>query len=629
MFTSTLDKLESQLRTCVRSNDAVGIRESIISLCAELEVPSVGDPSLVVRSPDTQAVIDRCAQLIFSAHQPQPLALCAELLLCSASRLVVVDKPERSFQLIRRALTLAEASGVERTLRRALNNSAVSFLHAGDMTLSLVYGARAYALSKMLGDSVGELSALCNVTGTLAIMGLHSDCLALTKFTQAYVVDDTLATMRFAKAGTLCNAAVSHLALRQFAAAARAASHSLRLLRTPSTFGEVWCATNADSIWLRSAIKLGDSQTALARITAIEARARDFRVGRIEIICEHAVAAHDLHLRKHRDAIDRLLGLRERTKSLPGLHCDSLTLLEDAYQAIGDHASAFACLAEQVEHRSVDQAARVASFFAEIGIEACTISPVHDLASGAINRVMAQPLSSLPSRPSRANVRAMQETFERLAVAAELNEDDSGRHSYRVGRLAGLLAAQVGHDAEIRDNIELAARLHDIGKLGLPSALLARPQALSAAETTVMREHTEIGRKILEQANDPAFDLAKDIAYSHRERWDGEGYPQKLRQTAIPEAARMTAIAEAFDVLTHGRAYQAAVSVPDALSRIQQASGAQFEPRLVSAFVDVVNRLYREHECDAVLLSDYLGSAGTASSFLQARESMHSLMGSL
>ena len=376
---------------------------------------------------------------------------------------------------------------------------------------------------------------------------------------------------------------------------------------------------------------MGDAPTALARITSIEVRARDFRVGRIEIICEHATATYECHLGNPLGAIHRLLALRPRTKLLPGLHRDSLTLLQEAHQAFGDHASALACLAEHVEHLSAEHILRLTGFFADLVVHTQTHSLAHNISAEVMERTHrpTQPIFQPDPQRAIAKPDAMQDTFERLAVAAELNEDDSGRHTYRVGRLTGLLAAEMGHDAETCDNIERAARLHDIGKLGLPGALLARPQNLSVAETKVMREHTEIGRKILEQANDPAFDLAKDVAYSHRERWDGTGYPQQLRHAAIPEAARMVAVAEAFDVLTHGREYQAAVSVPDALTRIQLASGTQFEPRLVTAFFNVVNRLYSESNHNDALLSDFLGSAGTASSFLPARESMHSLMSSL
>ena len=232
-----------------------------------------------------------------------------------------------------------------------------------------------------------------------------------------------------------------------------------------------------------------------------------------------------------------------------------------------------------------------------------TVSPIHDMAAVTMIRISTGH-GAAKLAPHRVKTTAMQETFERLAVAAELNEEDSGRHIYRVGGVTGLLAAELGYDATTANAMERAARLHDIGKLGLPGALVARADVLSAAERKVMREHAGMGRKILQQANDPAFDVACAIAYSHHERWDGSGCPQALAGAAIPDGARMVALTEAFDVLTHGRAYQSAVTVTDALARRQQASGTHFEPRLVDALIKVVRRLHAEHGNDDAALSD-------------------------
>ena len=244
MIVSTLDKLESRLLKHTAANDAVGVRDTIIRLCAELDIPSRGDPILVVREPGITALIDRCAQLVFLANQPELAALCAELIICAASQLIAADTPDRFSRLIRRALTLAEASENVSTLRRALNNSAVTSLQTGNLTLSLVHAARAYALSRKLGDTTGEISVICNAMGALQSLGLHRECLAFAKLAQSLVIADTTsATVRYAKAATLTNAAHSHVELQQYAAAAQAASQALLLLSTQSTAAEVWCAT--------------------------------------------------------------------------------------------------------------------------------------------------------------------------------------------------------------------------------------------------------------------------------------------------------------------------------------------------------------------------------------------------
>ena len=629
MSALTLDKLELELIRHVNANDRAGVREVVIKLCDILDIPPKGDPTLVVRDLSAYELLDRCAELLFVVRQPAPPGLCAHIMICALAERVTTDDTVKVLRLARRALELAEASKHMQTVRRALNIYSSANILFGDPTVGFDYAARSYALSVRLNDESGASGALQNAGAALVGLDLHHECIKLN-FDQL-PGDSACGLLRHIAAGRLINTATSYFALRNFSQAAAAASQALRHLDDAmmSSKSGLWYSVSAECVLLRCAIQLGDSATASAQMRRLEASTQGRRTGRVDIICEQASAAYDCYLERHSDAIGRLIALCERTNSLPTLHTDTLSLLQTAYQAAGDHASALSCLAEDVEHRSRNQVVRVARVLRDLGTEMQTVSSTHEVAAEVIGRIRTQPKPFGAKDERRTNASAMQDTFERLAVAAELNEDDSGRHTYRVGRLTGLLAAEMGHDAETCDNIERAARLHDIGKLGLPGALLARPQTLSVAETKVMREHTEIGRKILEQANDPAFDLAKDVAYSHRERWDGTGYPQQLRHAAIPEAARMVAVAEAFDVLTHGREYQAAVSVPDALTRIQLASGTQFEPRLVTAFFNVVNRLYSESNHNDALLSDFLGSAGTASSFLQARESMHSLMSSL
>lgn len=622
--------LEARLKHFVAHNNATGIRATVTSLCCELNIPSAGDPTLVVRDDREHALIARCADLLFSVRQPQPEALCAELLICSALQLVTSANTSRFIVVVRRALALAEASGSPQTIRRALNNCSVGEIQGGDPTLALTFVARAYGLSRELAYVSGEIGALCNAGAALQRLELHSECVGITLPEPPAGRLDT-ATANHATAGHFVNQATSHLVLNQHAKATQAASKALRLLSALSTPITIWYAITAQLILLRCAIHSGEHEAVMKAMRDVEGIARCHQSNRVDIIYEHAVAAYECYVGQHGAAVARLLVLRARTASLPTLHHDTLTLLQEAYEASGDHCSALACLADDVQCRGREQVARVAEILTNLWGAIHTILPAHSTAAALLNRLPSLPSDTTQSGALHKQTVAMQETFERLAVAAELSEDDSGRHIYRVGRLTGLLASQLGYDATAADAMERAARLHDIGKLGLPGALVARADVLSAAERKVMREHADIGRKILQQANDPAFDVACAIAFSHHERWDGSGYPQGLAGAVIPEGARLAALTEAFDVLTHGRAYQSAVTVTvtDALARLRQASGSHFEPRLVDALIKVVHRLHAEHGRDDVALSDYLGGAGTASSFLQARDSMHNLLGSL
>lgn len=194
----------------------------------------------------------------------------------------------------------------------------------------------------------------------------------------------------------------------------------------------------------------------------------------------------------------------------------------------------------------------------------------------------------------------------RLAKAAELRDAATGNHVVRVGCYSRILGEAIGLDADRIDNLFLAAPLHDIGKLGIPDAILLKPDALTPDEWIVMQRHCIIGRDILqghvqttmafrawENVNDfpaweefhyPLLATAACIALTHHERWDGTGYPQGLAGEQIPLEARIVGLADAFDALTSVRPYKVAVDECEALEIIREDAGRHFDPSVCEAF---------------------------------------------
>lgn len=176
------------------------------------------------------------------------------------------------------------------------------------------------------------------------------------------------------------------------------------------------------------------------------------------------------------------------------------------------------------------------------------------------------------------------EVLERLALAAEFRDDDTQEHAWRIGRICRRLAAAMGiadGDAEL---IERAAPLHDIGKIGISDRILLNPGKLSDPEFEVMKTHTSIGAQILAGGSSPLLRLAEHIAFTHHERWDGQGYPAGMRGEQIPLPARIVAVADVFDALTHERPYKRAWPVDAAVDEILSQAGRQFDPAVVEAF---------------------------------------------
>jgi putative two-component system response regulator len=179
-------------------------------------------------------------------------------------------------------------------------------------------------------------------------------------------------------------------------------------------------------------------------------------------------------------------------------------------------------------------------------------------------------------------------TVYRLAAAAQKRTGgETHAHTLRVGRSAAMLATAVGLPERQVELIRLAAPLHDIGKLGISDRLLCKPGALDPIEIEEMRRHVEIGREILDGSESAVLRLAAEIAFTHHEWWDGRGYPRGLEEEQIPLAGRITAIADAFDAMTHGRPYKAAWAVDVALAEVHVSAGTQFDPWLVEAFEDL------------------------------------------
>jgi putative two-component system response regulator len=189
---------------------------------------------------------------------------------------------------------------------------------------------------------------------------------------------------------------------------------------------------------------------------------------------------------------------------------------------------------------------------------------------------------------TRALEDAQIEIIERLAMAAEFRDDNTGQHTQRVGQTAALVAQQLGWSDSQVNLIRRAAPLHDVGKIGVPDHILLKPGTLTPEEFEVIRTHTAIGARILSGSRFPLLQMAEQIALSHHERWDGDGYTPGLKQELIPLPGRIVAVADVFDALTQQRPYKPAWPLGDAFSEIHRQRGQQFDPRVAEAFLRVM-----------------------------------------
>lgn len=178
-----------------------------------------------------------------------------------------------------------------------------------------------------------------------------------------------------------------------------------------------------------------------------------------------------------------------------------------------------------------------------------------------------------------------------LGEAGHFKDSDIGAHIWRMAAYASALASAWGWDTERCQQIELAAPMHDTGKLGIPDAILRKPGKLDASEWAVMKTHSRIGHDILAKSNAPVFQLAAEISLYHHEKWDGSGYPGGLAGEAIPESARIVAIADVFDALNMRRPYKEAWPLERVMETMASGAEVHFDPRLMEIFTRILPQL--------------------------------------
>jgi putative two-component system response regulator len=193
---------------------------------------------------------------------------------------------------------------------------------------------------------------------------------------------------------------------------------------------------------------------------------------------------------------------------------------------------------------------------------------------------------------------AQLEILQLLGRAAEYRDDITGRHTQRVGLLSGLIASRIGLSEQQIHMIQMAAPLHDIGKIGIPDDILLKPGRFEPEEFERMKTHTTIGANILEGSNFTVLRIAGIIARSHHEKWDGSGYPHGLKGEEIPLEARIVALADFYDALINERPYKRAWSPIEAITEVEKQRGIHFDPQVVEALI----HLY--HETEAVRMAE-------------------------
>ena len=541
-----------------------------------------------------------------------------KLMLDAVRFLYVSGNGFRAIAIAQKARSLGLEASQPKATMDALIALGICSADSGGLPAAMEAYADALSLAQGLSDPIGQGKVWLNLGAALIYSGLYREALACFEKADAFARSEA----GLAHTGPVisANIALCHLNLDEIrqglVAIERAVSLSQELKDSHSLLNRVL----AENHYTRLLLEVNNFDGAKEHARLARKFAIDSKSPRADISASVAEGLAEVFSGQTDVGITRLTTTLERARTLRITTREVLVALVKAFEFVGQPDRALIYLRQMLDLQRVSQEQNALQ---HVKLHLEQLHPSVEDETNVIRRLQTREellegriAKQELTRQSQELFKARVEVMERLAVAAELRDDSTGEHSYRVGRLASLLAKEFGCDDDTIFMIDIAARLHDIGKIGIPDGILLKPAPLNAAEREVMKSHTTIGAEVLAKSNIAHMQMAEEIARHHHEWWDGTGYPGCQSGSRIPLAARITALADVFDALTHARPYKSAWSIDSALTEILSLRGRQFDPELTDMFLGLVGRLRREHDN----LDLFLGAAAKESPFLQARD---------
>lgn len=538
-------------------------------------------------------------------------------LLDAAQFLYVTGQSFDAIEPAQAAADLAEKANLPAQLRKGLTVLGIMNADTGNISGAVECYAKALDLVQISGDVDAECIVWTNLGVALLYAAQYHD--AINCFEHVILVVDQHSSLRNYRTTALSNIALCSLHLEDFSKGLRAAETSVKESIEPHSAAELVARVLRENNYTRLLLEVNSVERARERCEIARKYAARSKSARAEIAASIAEGLYEVHAGQVDVGISRLTSTLEKARLLKSMLRDTLAALVKAYELIGQPQRALVYLREMMQALRQTQQENA---LRHVRMHLQRLGP--DLEGNIpIEKRLERQEAALKGKVAEQELfRSRIEMLERLAVTAELRDDSTGEHSYRVGKLAALLGQEFGCDDDTCYMIELAARLHDIGKIGVPDAILLKADKLNDAERQIMRTHTTVGAELLSKSNIPQMQMAEEIARHHHEWWDGTGYPENLSGSAIPLAARITALADVFDALTHKRPYKIAWPVQAALDEIAELKGTQFDPQLTDLFIVLVQRLQADYRD----MDGFLGQAALRSPFLQARSRIWSAL---
>jgi HD-GYP domain-containing protein (c-di-GMP phosphodiesterase class II) len=571
------------------------VLESVRSqLKAQLAAPN--DESLVVVAEAHMALRKLPADLV------DPVRV--ECLLDVAQYFYVSGRTVLGLEPAANAVQLARQVADPELLRKSLTINGVLLADTGNLPGAIEAHAESLELALALNRSLA-IGPVWNNLGLALLYGAQYPE-ALECFQRVIRLSESEPALAIARGAAFHNIALTSLFIEDYARGLDAASRAVVERDNPRTSNELLTRVQAESVYSRLLLEVDNLHAAQERCRLAKEFAVQSRSQRAELSAAIAEGVYEVYSGKVDLGLTRLQNALDQARIMKSSLRDALIALVKAYDMCGKPQLALIHLRELLHYTKKTQQEK-----------ALLHHKLHLERIGADDEDPTQ-LGAAPNsrKLNRDRVRAQLALLHRQAIAAELVEDPSGEHIYRVGKLAGLLAAEDGCDDNTCFLVEMSSRLHDIGKLGIPDAILAKRGPINPHEKQLVRTHANIGAEVLGQAGLAHLSMAVDIARHHHEWFDGSGYPDGIAGGAIPRPAQYAALADVYDVLTHKRPYRESMTPTRALLEIKRLRGTKFDPALADTFIALVERLQKEH----LNLDEFLGDEARENTFIKARQ---------
>lgn len=567
--------------------------------------------------PSNQVWFSELGQALLKSRTPWALDLQAELLLLAVQWQYGQRRSHCARTLAQKAFELAVRADALSLQRRALSNLGIIHIYDRNLAEATVCLVQAFGIADRLGDRIGKCATLSNLATARFEAGLLDEALKLYRYVIELAANDPV--LHQIKVEAHHNIALASFLLDDLASAKQHMELAIEFMLEPTSQFLVDQRVVMELTFIKILTRLGDLERARRHVDIALKYAQE-RGGQLaQIQTRLAVALYDAASGSADIALSCLKQIEAEVLPTEPAYRDVLEIELLCNRLAGRERYARYYSTRYLSHLSEWQRRTANQQLAVLRQVISSSRAGIDQGSGLPEEVV--------ERVARAKLlpdgSLFQDELEGLAILSEMREDATGEHSFRVGRLAALLAVEIGYTSNEAGKLEKAARLHDIGKLAVPDVLLLKKGKLSAAEFRIMQRHTTEGCQILSEIlreaenskthlNVDALRLAAEIALQHHEWWDGSGYPRGLSGEQIPETARITAIVDAFDELTHGRPYKRPMPVPVALERISALSGRQFDPKLSATFVRVAEALAADKLYDFASRSEGLSPFAAA-----------------